>query len=110
MSDKGKKEDSQCVLYEIEQFICDYDEKKDAGRVQCFPVPRIFRQCPNRPVVEVTALARVSAKTGELEFPNGLDALPKGKAWRDTIKQPTEESESTKVKTTEAPDSMIDDL
>ncbi|KIJ35269.1 hypothetical protein M422DRAFT_262435 [Sphaerobolus stellatus SS14] len=79
----SKKGDAGCVLYEIEQFICNYDGTKVVGRVHCYPVPRIFRQCPGRPVVEITALSQIDSATGELTLPENFDNLPKGKLWQD---------------------------
>ncbi|KAF8526548.1 hypothetical protein BU17DRAFT_40413 [Hysterangium stoloniferum] len=84
--DPKSGEGQECRLYELEQFICDYDETLNEGRVKCYPIPRIFRLCPGRPAVEITALVEIDAKTGELTVPERLsEKLPRGKPWREII-------------------------
>ncbi|GJJ10381.1 hypothetical protein Clacol_004607 [Clathrus columnatus] len=73
-----------CRLYEIEQFICDYKENEPA---KCYPLPRIFYECPNRPVIEVTSLVSIDPATGELDVPDNLNnLLPEGKQWTEIRK------------------------
>ncbi|KAF8524472.1 hypothetical protein JB92DRAFT_2703684 [Gautieria morchelliformis] len=78
MNDTDK---NPCRLFEIEQYICEIEDKNNS-RVRCYPLPRIFRICQGRPAVEVTALAEINPKTGELNVPDNLtEILPKGRAW-----------------------------
>ena len=37
-----KDAEDRCKLFEIEQHICEIEDKKNA-RVRCYPLPRIFR-------------------------------------------------------------------
>lgn len=82
------KEEQRCRLFEIEQYICEIEDKENA-RVRCYPLPRIFRlyvnsqmtpcsilkitlRCQGRPAVEVTALVDVNPKTGEITIPENM--------------------------------------
>ncbi|KAG2106862.1 hypothetical protein BD769DRAFT_140130 [Suillus cothurnatus] len=75
----------KCRLLEIVQYTCEPEELSSGEvRPRCFPIPRIFRICPDRPAVEITKLIKIDLKTGEIEMPDESSALlPKGKHWRD---------------------------
>ncbi|KIK94201.1 hypothetical protein PAXRUDRAFT_828227 [Paxillus rubicundulus Ve08.2h10] len=75
---------AKCKLLEIVQYSCE-PEKLPSGEIRphCFPVPRIFRVCPNQPVVEITTYAMIDLKTGEIEMPHENSPLPIGKRWQD---------------------------
>ncbi|KAG1738134.1 uncharacterized protein EDB91DRAFT_466132 [Suillus paluster] len=78
-------ERKKCHLLEIVQYTCEPEELPSGEvRPRCFPLPRIFRICPDRPAVEITKLLKIDLKTGEIEMPHeSSDLLPKGKHWRD---------------------------
>ncbi|KAG2034026.1 hypothetical protein BDR03DRAFT_641673 [Suillus americanus] len=67
------------------QYTCEPEELPGGEvRPRCFPIPRIFRICPDRPAVEITKLIKIDLKTGEIEMPDESSSLlPKGKHWRD---------------------------
>ncbi|KAF8589163.1 hypothetical protein K439DRAFT_1333434 [Ramaria rubella] len=78
-------ENRRCRLYEIEQFICEIENKQN-NTVRCYPLPRVFHMCPGRPVVEVTALVEINSETGEMSIPElyfTSQILPQGKVWKD---------------------------
>ncbi|KAG1839741.1 hypothetical protein DFJ58DRAFT_811595 [Suillus subalutaceus] len=61
----------KCRLMEIVQYTCEPEELPSGEvRPRCFPIPRIFRICPDRPAVELTKLIKIDLKTGEIEMPD----------------------------------------
>ncbi|CAG7847161.1 SubName: Full=Uncharacterized protein {ECO:0000313/EMBL:CCA66734.1} [Serendipita indica DSM 11827] len=71
-----------CVLEQLTMFDCDRDILARTGIVKCYPIPRVFRVCPNRPAVEVTALLEYKDASGEPTLPpDYLKRLPKGYSW-----------------------------
>ncbi|KIJ63738.1 hypothetical protein HYDPIDRAFT_112675 [Hydnomerulius pinastri MD-312] len=75
---------SRCQLLEIVQYSCE-PEKLPSGAIRphCFPIPRIFRICPDRPAQEITKFTTIDMKTGEIELPDQNNPLPKAKRWQD---------------------------
>ncbi|KAJ7039890.1 hypothetical protein C8F04DRAFT_996362 [Mycena alexandri] len=90
MSEKGVSDDpeTKCRIAEIAQYSC-VPKKNRFGQwfVNCVPIPRLFRICPDRPAVEVTRFLKIDLATGYVEMPKALEEkLPNGKAWRDVVK------------------------
>ncbi|TFK28580.1 hypothetical protein FA15DRAFT_633874 [Coprinopsis marcescibilis] len=85
--------DDGCRLAEIVQYICGELEPGRSGkpRLECTPIPRIFRICRNKPAIEVTRIVNLDPKTGEVEFPPSVDSIC-GKDWSRIVKytRPTE--------------------
>ncbi|KAJ8590382.1 hypothetical protein M405DRAFT_736951 [Rhizopogon salebrosus TDB-379] len=53
------------------QYTCEPEELPSGEvRPRCFPLPRIFRICPDRPAVEITKFLKIDLKTGEIEIPD----------------------------------------
>ncbi|EIW77159.1 hypothetical protein CONPUDRAFT_139185 [Coniophora puteana RWD-64-598 SS2] len=75
----------KCSLVELTQYSCEPEELPNGQiRPRCFPIPRIFRMCANRPAVEITRLVEINPNTGEVTIPgeSSLNA-PKGKLWKN---------------------------
>ncbi|WWC68048.1 uncharacterized protein I206_101967 [Kwoniella pini CBS 10737] len=70
-----------CKLFSITQFQC----TPLGGRVTCWPIERIFRQCgENKPSIEVTN--RLISKNSNEDFivdPKFIENPPKAKGWGD---------------------------
>ncbi|KAG8839289.1 hypothetical protein FRC18_011996 [Serendipita sp. 400] len=72
-----------CSLEQLTQYDCDKESFEKNGIVKCYPIPRVFRVCKDRPAVEVTALLRYKDPSGEPYLPeNCLEQLPIGKQWK----------------------------
>ncbi|KAJ7770614.1 hypothetical protein B0H16DRAFT_1516076 [Mycena metata] len=90
MTAKGVPDDpdAKCRIAEIAQYSC-VPKKNRFGQsvIDCVPIPRLFRICPNRPAVEVTRVLNIDLATGYVEMPKALgENLPNGKAWRAVVK------------------------
>ncbi|KAH8116143.1 hypothetical protein DFH11DRAFT_1264501 [Phellopilus nigrolimitatus] len=80
--DSSDTKENKCQIHEILQHICEIKTEKGAPEVHCFPIPRIFRICPNRPAVEITRSVTIDSATGEVILPtDATTVLPKGKPW-----------------------------
>jgi len=95
----------KCQILEILQYTCDIKKKAKAAdpasnaraELRCFPVPRIFRMCPNRPAIEITRYVSIDPATGEVILPPDTNAiLPKGKPWWDTVRLPEDQVSTPK--------------
>ncbi|WRT64666.1 uncharacterized protein IL334_001600 [Kwoniella shivajii] len=78
---KMVNKDSPCKLFTITQYQC----TPLGGRVTCWPLERIFRQCgEDKPAIEVTN--RLSSKTDDDELivdPKFIQNPPKARNWND---------------------------
>jgi len=84
-----EKDRKGCVLQELTMFECDRELAEKAGIIKCYPIPRVFRVCPERPAIEVTSLAKFDEDTGKASLPEDhLDNLPQGRSWKE-IQQDT---------------------
>ncbi|PCH44964.1 hypothetical protein WOLCODRAFT_77530 [Wolfiporia cocos MD-104 SS10] len=98
------QEDSQaqqakCRLAEIVQYRCDAEQtQRGEPQFHCWPIPRIFRICPGRPAVEMTRFIDVDMSTGEISIPpESSQTLPKGKPWRDVMRNDEELSKMSQA-------------
>ncbi|KAI6148340.1 hypothetical protein BKA82DRAFT_4135673 [Pisolithus tinctorius] len=73
----------KCYFFEIEQYFCEMEQNQHGVTPHCFPTPRLFKMCPDRPAVEITNIAKINMQTGEIGMPEGRDDLPEGKLWRE---------------------------
>ncbi|WVQ73267.1 hypothetical protein IAR50_002835 [Cryptococcus sp. DSM 104548] len=78
--------DPPCILTAITQYQCSPEQ----GRVTCWPLERIFRQCgENKPAIEVTNRLVRPSRSPESEQekivvdPVFLKNPPKAKSWGD---------------------------
>ncbi|KAJ7442486.1 hypothetical protein B0H11DRAFT_1646352, partial [Mycena galericulata] len=81
----------KCRIAEIMQYSC-VPKQNSFGHpvVHCVPIPRLFRICTNRPVVEVTRVVNIDLTTGYVEMPKALEQnLPRGKPWHEVVKHET---------------------
>ncbi|KAF8886584.1 hypothetical protein BD779DRAFT_1530476 [Infundibulicybe gibba] len=75
----------RCRIAEIVQYNCNLTET-GTGRpvLKCFPIPRIFRICPNGLATEITRGVNINFSTGEVEIPPTPDQPPLlVRPWRD---------------------------
>jgi len=78
MPDSSKR----CRIAEVLQYDCTVKEGEKGPT--CFPFPRVFRLCPGKPVVEITAFVDVDMNTGEVTVPDNVgDIWPKTRPFRD---------------------------
>ncbi|KAJ7138511.1 hypothetical protein C8R43DRAFT_893374 [Mycena crocata] len=85
---RSAEPETKCRIAEITQYSC-VPKKNRLGRsfVHCVPIPRLFRICPDRPMVEVTRVLNIDLTTGYVQMPKSLEEkLPTGKAWRDVVR------------------------
>ncbi|WVR04731.1 hypothetical protein IAU60_001742 [Kwoniella sp. DSM 27419] len=71
-----------CKLFTITQYQC----TPLGGRVTCWPLERVFRQCgEGRPAIEVTNRLLPPSKTDEALAvdPNFIENPPKARSWTD---------------------------
>ncbi|GFZ47832.1 hypothetical protein JCM24511_05579 [Saitozyma sp. JCM 24511] len=70
-----------CRLFAMTQYEC----SPAGGKVTCWPLERIFRQCANGPAIEVTNLLEpVSGGDGKVKVdPKYIENPPKAKNWND---------------------------
>ncbi|PAV19066.1 hypothetical protein PNOK_0591000 [Pyrrhoderma noxium] len=81
LSSSSNLEKEPCQIIEILQHICSLENKRGtAPEIHCFPVPRIFRLCPNQPGVEITRTVTVDSSTQDILLPpNAKHIHPNGK-------------------------------
>ncbi|WWD21584.1 hypothetical protein CI109_106070 [Kwoniella shandongensis] len=69
-----------CELFTITQYQC----SPIGGRVTCWPIERIFRQCGAAPAIEVTnRLLSTSSDETIMVDPKFLEKPPKARNWGD---------------------------
>ncbi|KAF9003427.1 hypothetical protein BDQ17DRAFT_1242411 [Cyathus striatus] len=73
---------SNCTIFEILQFTCEL--KPVNNEMSCYPIARLFRQCPGEPVTEITTAIKIDMATGEVEMPPQLSSI-KGRPWREIL-------------------------
>ncbi|KAF8316636.1 hypothetical protein DL93DRAFT_2134979 [Clavulina sp. PMI_390] len=82
----AKSQSKDCQLIELMQYDCTRPDQN--GKTVCFPLPHIFRICPNQPATELTAFTEVDSETGALTVsPEYRDIIPKTKPWRDVMRE-----------------------
>ncbi|TFK39026.1 hypothetical protein BDQ12DRAFT_604667 [Crucibulum laeve] len=94
-SSKEPREQGKCRIAEIVQYTCDIERPATGDPiVHCFPIPRIFRICPGKPVVEITTKVDIDITTGEVEIPSEKKQLSiKGRHWTEVIRYNEDHSE-----------------
>ncbi|TFK67577.1 hypothetical protein BDN72DRAFT_842848 [Pluteus cervinus] len=77
-----------CRIVEVLQFTCQLEQGTSGdSQIHCFPVPRFFRLCPNRPVEEITKFVNVDLVTGEVELPTNESRVgPTGRPWKKILR------------------------
>ncbi|KIM34262.1 hypothetical protein M408DRAFT_19193 [Serendipita vermifera MAFF 305830] len=61
--------DEGCKLEQLTMFDCDKETLEKKGIIKCYPIPRVFRVCKNRPAVEVTSLLQYKDSSGDPVLP-----------------------------------------
>ncbi|EJD05572.1 uncharacterized protein FOMMEDRAFT_79508 [Fomitiporia mediterranea MF3/22] len=71
-TDSKISEESKCQIQEILQYTCEMEPRNHGHtpQIHCYPIPRIFRVCPNRPAVEITRSVFIDPSTGEVVLPS----------------------------------------
>ncbi|KAF8229778.1 hypothetical protein L208DRAFT_1438855 [Tricholoma matsutake] len=76
----------KCRIAEIVQYTCNVETSESSSQLHCFPIPRLFKICPDRPTVEITTMANIDMTTGEVDVPPDTRKIEKeGKTWRNVI-------------------------
>ncbi|KAF9530049.1 hypothetical protein CPB83DRAFT_741216, partial [Crepidotus variabilis] len=74
-----------CRITEIIQHTCEVrTDLSGQPSIQCFPIARIFKLCPNLPALEITRFVKLDKETGEVEIPPNLSPTSvQARSWRD---------------------------